>query len=94
MSSILAGRFGELIRRKLVSEGKASIKFYALGKDRSTGVEYLVPVSFMSERVLQKWYWMKAESNGCPNQLNPIAVNYIPYHISFNHPIFLPMQFF
>jgi hypothetical protein len=43
---ILTSRFGELIRRKLASEGKASIKFYILAKDRITKIEYLVPVSF------------------------------------------------
>jgi hypothetical protein len=44
--SILASRFGELIRRKLASEGKASIRFYVLSKDRSTNIEYMVPISF------------------------------------------------
>ena len=43
---ILASRFGEIIRRRLASEGKASIKFFILRKDRSTKIEYLVPVSF------------------------------------------------
>jgi hypothetical protein len=44
---ILAGRFAELIRRKFQAEGKASIKFYVIGKDRTTNVESLVPVSFI-----------------------------------------------
>lgn len=44
---ILAGRFAELIRRKLAAEGRASIKFYVIGKDRTTNVESLVPVSFI-----------------------------------------------
>jgi hypothetical protein len=44
---ILASRFGEIVRRKLVSEGKATIMFYIIGKDRTTNVEYLVPISFM-----------------------------------------------
>jgi hypothetical protein len=43
---ILSSRFGEIIRRKIVGEGKATIRFYILGKDRTTNVEYLVPVSF------------------------------------------------
>jgi Skp family chaperone for outer membrane proteins len=43
---ILSSRFGELVRRKLAAEGKASIKFYIVAKDRSTNIEYLVPVSF------------------------------------------------
>ena len=30
---ILANRFGELIRRKIAAEGKASIKFYITAKD-------------------------------------------------------------
>jgi hypothetical protein len=38
----LARRFGELVRRRLVDEGKATIKFYIISKDRST----LVPVNF------------------------------------------------
>jgi hypothetical protein len=44
---ILAGRFAELIRRKLAAEGRASIKFYVIGKDRTTNIESLVPVSFI-----------------------------------------------
>jgi hypothetical protein len=43
---ILASRIGEVIRRKLVAEGKAGIKFYIMAKDRTTGVESLVPVIF------------------------------------------------
>jgi hypothetical protein len=43
---ILANRFGELIRRKIAAEGKASIKFYITAKDRTTNIEYMVPVSF------------------------------------------------
>jgi hypothetical protein len=43
----LARRFGEEIRRKLTSEGRASIKFYVIGKDRTTNIESLVPISFI-----------------------------------------------
>jgi hypothetical protein len=43
---ILSSRFGELVRRKLAAEGKASIKFYITAKDRTTNIEYMVPVSF------------------------------------------------
>ena len=43
---ILSSRFGEIVRRKINSEGKATIKFYILGKDRTINIEYLVPVSF------------------------------------------------
>jgi hypothetical protein len=43
---ILASRIGEVIRRKLVAEGKAGIKFYIMAKDRTTGVESLVPIIF------------------------------------------------
>jgi hypothetical protein len=41
---ILTSRFGEAIRRRLVGEGKAKVKFYILAEDRTTGVENLVPV--------------------------------------------------
>ena len=44
---ILASRFAELIRRRLTAEGKASIKFYVLSSDRTSNIEYLVPVSFI-----------------------------------------------
>jgi hypothetical protein len=44
---ILASRFAELIKRKLQAESKAAIKFYVLGKDRTTNIEYMVPVSFI-----------------------------------------------
>jgi hypothetical protein len=43
---ILASRFGELLRRKLANDGKASIKFYVIAKDRTTNIEYMVPISF------------------------------------------------
>jgi hypothetical protein len=43
---ILASRFGEVVRRKIVSEGKATIRFYIMSKDRTTNVESLVPVAF------------------------------------------------
>jgi hypothetical protein len=43
---ILTSRVGEVIRRKLVSEGKAGVKFYMLAKDRTTGIESIVPVMF------------------------------------------------
>jgi hypothetical protein len=42
----LARRCGEIIRRKLTSEGKATFKFYILDKDRTTNIKYLVPVVF------------------------------------------------
>ena len=48
---ILASRFGEIVRRKLTSEGKASIKFYILAKHRTNGVESLVPVSFIVDMI-------------------------------------------
>jgi hypothetical protein len=41
---ILTSRFGEAIRRKTIAEGKVKVKFYILAKDRTTGVENLVPV--------------------------------------------------
>ena len=44
---ILASRVGEVIRRKIVSDGKAGVKFYMLAKDRTTGVESIVPVMFI-----------------------------------------------
>lgn len=44
---ILASRFSELVRRKLVSEGKAAVKLYVITKDRTTNIEYLVPISFV-----------------------------------------------
>jgi hypothetical protein len=43
---ILASRIGEVIRRKLVAEGKVGVKFYMLAKDRTTGIESIVPVMF------------------------------------------------
>ena len=42
----LARRFGEMIRRELTSEGKATIKFYILAKDRTTDIKYLLRVVF------------------------------------------------
>jgi hypothetical protein len=50
---ILASRFGEIIRRQLASEGKASIKFYILGKDRTTNIEYLAPVAFIVDMMVR-----------------------------------------
>jgi|SRR5215207_5165678 len=44
--AVFAERFGEAIRRRLASVGKASIKFFILDKDRSTKIEYLLPVNF------------------------------------------------
>jgi hypothetical protein len=44
---ILASRFSELVRRKLAAEGKASTKLYLLTKDRTTNIEYLVPIIFV-----------------------------------------------
>jgi len=43
---ILASRFGEIVRRKLVAEGKATIRLYIISKYRTTNVESLVPVAF------------------------------------------------
>jgi hypothetical protein len=43
---ILASRFGEIVRRKIVSEGKAAVRFYIVSKDRTTNIEYMVPVIF------------------------------------------------
>jgi hypothetical protein len=44
---ILASRFAELVRRKLVAEGKASTKLYVLSKDRIANIEYIVPIAFI-----------------------------------------------
>ena len=44
---ILATRFSELVRRKIEKDGKVSIKLYLLTKDRTTNIEYLVPISFV-----------------------------------------------
>jgi hypothetical protein len=43
---ILSSRFGEIVRRKIVAEGKATIRFYIIGKDRTTNIEYLAPIAF------------------------------------------------
>jgi hypothetical protein len=43
---ILASRSGEIVRRKLVEQGKVTINFYILSKDRTTNIESLVPVDF------------------------------------------------
>jgi hypothetical protein len=43
---ILASRSGEIVRRKLVEQGKVTINFYILAKDRTTNIESLVPVDF------------------------------------------------
>jgi hypothetical protein len=42
----LARRFGELVIRRLVELGNASIKFYIISKDRTTNTEYLIPINF------------------------------------------------
>jgi hypothetical protein len=42
----LVSRFAELVRRKMTSEGHATVKFYILTKDRTTNIEYLVPVNY------------------------------------------------
>lgn len=44
---ILAGRLAELVKRKIESEGKVAVKLYVLTKDRTTNIEYLVPVNFI-----------------------------------------------
>ena len=46
---ILASRFGEIVRRKIASEGKATIRFYIMSKDRTTNVESLLPVAFTAD---------------------------------------------
>jgi len=46
---ILASRFGEIVRRKIASEGKAAIRFYMVSKDRTTNVESLMPVAFTAD---------------------------------------------
>src|SRR5215208_1020458 len=46
---ILASRFGEIVRRKIASEGKATIRFYIVSKDRTTNVESLMPVAFTAD---------------------------------------------
>ena len=43
---ILASRFSEIVRRKLVAEGKATIRLYIISKDKTTNVESLVPIAF------------------------------------------------
>jgi hypothetical protein len=43
---ILASRFGEVVRRKIISEGKVGVRFYIISKDRTTNIEYMVPVLF------------------------------------------------
>ncbi len=45
-NQILASRFGEAVRRKIVSEGKAAVRFYIVSKDRTTNIEYMAPVLF------------------------------------------------
>jgi hypothetical protein len=42
----LVRRLGELVRRRFVEQGAASVKFYVLGKDRTTNIEYVIPVAF------------------------------------------------
>src|SRR5919109_975003 len=48
---ILASRFGEIVRRKIVGEGKATVRFYIIGKDRTTNVEYMVPIAFTVDMI-------------------------------------------
>jgi hypothetical protein len=43
---ILASRVGEVVRRKIISEGKVAIRFYIISKDRTTNIESMVPVVF------------------------------------------------
>jgi hypothetical protein len=45
-NQILASRFGEAVRRKIVSGGKAAVRFYIVSKDRTTNIEYMAPVLF------------------------------------------------
>jgi hypothetical protein len=45
-NQILASRLGEVVRRKIVSEGKAAVRFYIVSKDRTTNIEYMAPVLF------------------------------------------------
>lgn len=44
--AVFVDRIGELIRRKIVNEGKASINFFILAKGRSTKIECVIPVTF------------------------------------------------
>ena len=46
MPQEFAHRYKEIMRRELTSEGKATGKFYILGKVRTTNRIYLVPVVF------------------------------------------------
>jgi hypothetical protein len=43
---VFIDRIGELIRRRISNNGKATIKFYILAKRRSTTIDYLIPVTF------------------------------------------------
>jgi hypothetical protein len=44
---ILAGRYTEIIKRKLENDGNARISFCVVAKDRTTGVQSLVPIKFI-----------------------------------------------
>jgi hypothetical protein len=44
---ILAGRYTEIIRRKFAVDSNARISFCVIAKDKTTGIESLVPVKFI-----------------------------------------------
>jgi hypothetical protein len=44
---ILAGRYTEIIKKKLENDGNARINFYVVARDRTTGIESLVPIKFV-----------------------------------------------
>jgi hypothetical protein len=47
----LAHRFEGTIRRRLTEVGHTSIKFYVMNKDRTTNIEYLIPVALTVDMV-------------------------------------------
>jgi hypothetical protein len=47
----LARRCEDKIRRRMTEVGHASIKFYVIDKDRTTNIEYLIPVAFTVDMV-------------------------------------------
>jgi hypothetical protein len=44
---ILAGRYTEIIKKKLDADGNARVSFYVVARDRTTGVESLAPVKIV-----------------------------------------------
>jgi hypothetical protein len=59
---ILSSRFGEIVRRKINSEGKAPIKFYIISRDRTTNIEFSVPVSFTVDMMSRTTSMILSES--------------------------------